>query len=46
MSARVWTRMYDEGVPSTLRPYPETTLVELVRETAQAKAPPPPHWIA
>lgn len=29
-----WLEQYDPGVPSSLRPYPEKTLVDVVRETA------------
>lgn len=32
-----WTRVYDEGVPPTLQPYPDKTLVDLIRETAEER---------
>jgi long-chain acyl-CoA synthetase len=31
---RPWLEHYDDGVPATLAPYPEKTLVDVVRETA------------
>lgn len=31
---RPWLQHYDDGVPATLAPYPEKTLVDVVRETA------------
>ncbi len=31
---RPWLAHYDDGVPATLAPYPEQTLVDVVRETA------------
>jgi len=34
MSEKPWLRHYDEGVPCTLAPYPEITLVDLLRQTA------------
>ncbi|MBM3161837.1 MAG: long-chain fatty acid--CoA ligase [Chlorobi bacterium] len=33
-NARPWFRHYDSGVPHTLEPYPEHTLVDIVRRTA------------
>ncbi|OGN95346.1 MAG: AMP-dependent synthetase, partial [Chloroflexi bacterium RBG_13_50_21] len=33
MSGKPWLDHYDEGVPKTLRPYPEITLIETLRET-------------
>lgn len=33
-SARPWIHHYDKGVPHTLEPYPEHTLVDIVRRTA------------
>ncbi|MCM3879108.1 MAG: AMP-binding protein [Vicinamibacterales bacterium] len=32
-----WTRQYDPGVPETLAPYPDKTLVDYVRHNAAAK---------
>ena len=32
--ARPWLEHYDAGVPATLAPYPEKTLVDVVKETA------------
>ena len=32
---RPWLRNYDDGVPHTLRPYPERTLLDLVSDSAQ-----------
>ncbi len=30
-----WLKHYDPGVPETLAPYPETTLHDLLRQSAQ-----------
>lgn len=35
MTPSIWHRNYDEGVPGTLHPYPERTLVDYLRETAE-----------
>ena len=32
-----WFKNYDEGVPRTLEPYPKTTMIEVVDESANAK---------
>jgi long-chain acyl-CoA synthetase len=32
-----WLRQYDEGVPHTLRPYPERTLLDVVSDTARQR---------
>jgi len=32
-----WLKNYDEGVPRTLEPYPETTMIAVVDESAKAK---------
>jgi len=32
-----WLKNYDEGVPRTLEPYPQTTMIEVVDESARAK---------
>lgn len=37
MSERAWTRVYDEGVPASLHPYPTKTLVDVIRETARER---------
>jgi long-chain acyl-CoA synthetase len=37
MSGNLWLDHYDEGVPKTLRPYPEITLIETLRETVNLK---------
>src|SRR4030043_322749 len=37
MSEKPWLAHYDEGVPKTLRPYPEITLIETLRETVKLK---------
>jgi long-chain acyl-CoA synthetase len=34
MGDYVWLKHYDEGVPHSLQPYPEQTLLDVVRETA------------
>ena len=35
MSTRPWLASYDKGVPASLGPYPDETLVDLVRQRAQ-----------
>ncbi len=37
MSEKPWLDHYDQGVPKTLQPYPEITLIETLRETVQQK---------
>jgi long-chain acyl-CoA synthetase len=37
MERKRWFEHYDEGVPHTLRPYPERTLVDVVREAARQR---------
>ncbi len=37
MSEKPWLDHYDQGVPKTLQPYPEITLIETLRETVQLK---------
>jgi len=37
MSGKPWLEHYDEGVPKTLQPYPEITLIETLRETVKLK---------
>jgi len=37
MERKPWLGQYDEGVPHTLRPYPERTLVDVVSEAARQR---------
>jgi long-chain acyl-CoA synthetase len=37
MSEKPWLEHYDQGVPKTLKPYPDITLIETLRETVQIK---------
>jgi long-chain acyl-CoA synthetase len=37
MSKKTWLKHYDEGVPHTLRPYPECTLLDIVSDTARQR---------
>ena len=37
MTARPWLEHYDAGVPHSLQPYPEQTLVDVVRGTARER---------
>lgn len=37
MTAKPWLAHYDTGVPKTLEPYPQITLLDHVRETAQQR---------
>jgi long-chain acyl-CoA synthetase len=37
MDNHPWLKNYDEGVPRTLEPYPQTTMIEVVDESAKAK---------
>jgi long-chain acyl-CoA synthetase len=37
METKVWLKHYDEGVPHTLQPYPERTLLDVVRDTARQR---------
>ena len=37
MEERSWFKSYDPGMPHTLRPYPERTLLEVVRDTVQER---------
>jgi long-chain acyl-CoA synthetase len=34
MEAKIWLKNYDEGVPHSLAPYPEITLLDIVRDAA------------
>ena len=38
MRAKPWIRHYDKGVPHTLHPYPEKTLVDFLRKSAEEQA--------
>jgi len=35
MTAPIWLKGYDEGVPTTLEPYPDRTLLDYLSESAQ-----------
>ena len=37
MSDYPWLKNYDKGVPPTLQPYPQKTMIEVVDESAKAK---------
>ena len=37
MEEKPWFKSYDPGMPHTLRPYPERTLLEAVRDTVQQR---------
>ena len=37
MSKKTWLKHYDEGVPHTLRPYPECTLLDIVSDTVRQR---------
>ncbi len=37
MSKETWFKHYDEGVPHTLRPYPECTLLDIVSDTVRQR---------
>ncbi len=37
MEQKPWLKHYDEGVPHSLKPYPEKTLVDVMQETAKQK---------
>ncbi len=37
MSGKPWLEHYDEGVPKTLQPYPEITLIETLREIVKLR---------
>ena len=42
MASKPWLEHYDRGVPHTLHPYPDKTLVDIVREAARER----PGWPA
>ena len=35
MSAQPWLAHYDRGIPASLAPYPDETLIDLVRRQAR-----------
>ena len=37
MDAKPWLTHYDQGVPHSLQPYPDKTLVDIVAETARQR---------
>jgi long-chain acyl-CoA synthetase len=37
MSDYPWLKNYDKGVPPTLQPYPQKTMIDIVDESARAK---------
>jgi long-chain acyl-CoA synthetase len=37
VNGKPWQKHYDEGVPKTLQPYPDKTLLDIVSETAQQR---------
>ena len=37
MDAKPWLTHYDQGIPHSLQPYPDKTLVDLVTETARQR---------
>jgi len=37
MDRKLWLQHYDEGVPHTLQPYPKSTLLDIVSETAKQR---------
>jgi long-chain acyl-CoA synthetase len=37
MSKKIWLKHYDEGVPHSLRPYPECTLLDIISDTVQQR---------
>lgn len=37
MEQKPWVRHYDPGVPATLLPYPETTLLDIIADTAKQR---------
>ena len=37
MDAKPWLTHYDQGVPHSLQPYPDKTLVDIVSETARQR---------
>ncbi|MCP4166338.1 MAG: long-chain fatty acid--CoA ligase [Chloroflexi bacterium] len=44
MNRNVWTKHYDEGVRATLQPYPNTTLTDIVHDTAIKRPNHPALW--
>lgn len=37
MDKNPWVKQYDEGVPQSLKPYPERTLLDVIRDTARQR---------
>ena len=37
MNSKSWLKFYDEGVPATLQPYPERTLLDVVSDTVRQR---------
>ncbi len=37
METKLWLKHYDEGVPHTLQPYPERTLLDVVSDSARQR---------
>jgi len=37
MATKPWLQHYDEGVPHTLQPYPERTLLDVVSQSARQR---------
>jgi long-chain acyl-CoA synthetase len=44
MPEKPWLEHYDQGVPKTLKPYPEITLIDTLRETVSIKPDFPVLW--
>ncbi len=44
MTQQPWIANYDEGVRATLEPYPDTTLADIVHDTAQKRPAHPAIW--
>lgn len=44
MGNKIWLENYDEGVRTTLKPYPQKTLVDVVHETAGMRPDHPALW--
>ncbi len=44
MGNKIWLEHYDEGIRSSLEPYPQKTLVDVVHETASMRPDHPALW--
>jgi long-chain acyl-CoA synthetase len=44
MPEKPWLEHYDQGVPKTLKPYPEITLIDTLREIVSIKPDFPVLW--